>query len=194
MVISKFCRKIPTAILVLSSCVLALHATVPNGWHLAGSKPMDFEVAVDASHGYQGHASATLACKQTCADGFGTLMQSILADDYEGQKVRLSGFVKANDVTGWSGLWLRVDKGKDVIALDNMQDRAIKGTQDWQRYDVVLEVPAQATGISFGIILNGGGKVSLSNTNLEVVGSDVPVTAHPFTKVQAKPVNMDFSE
>jgi hypothetical protein len=191
--IKRICQ-ITTVFLALSSCVLALHATVPNGWHLTGSKPADFEVAVDATHGYQGHASATLACKQTCADGFGTLMQGILADEYKGQRVRLSAFVKPDEVTGWSGLWMRVDQGKEVIALDNMQDRAIKGTQDWRSYDVVLEVPAQATGISFGVILNGSGRVSLSNTKLEIVGPDVPVTAHPYTKLQSKPVNMDFTE
>src|SRR5271163_1357137 len=112
MLITKRVCQISAVILALSSCVLALHATVPSGWHLTGSKPMDFEVTVDAVHGYQGHPSATLACKETCTEGFGTLMQSILADDYKNQKVRLSGYVKANDVTGWSGLWLRVDQGK----------------------------------------------------------------------------------
>jgi hypothetical protein len=33
---------------------------------------------------------------------------------------------------------MRVDKGKDMIAFDNMQDRPIEGTTDWQRYDAVL--------------------------------------------------------
>jgi len=180
--------------LLFSSCVLGMHANTPSGWFLSGSKPNDFTVEVDASHGYQGHASASLKCEHTSPDGFGTLMQSILADEYKGKKVRLSGFVKADDVTGWSGLWLRVDQGKDVVAFDNMQSRPIKGTQTWQRYDVVLEVPAEATQISFGILLNGAGKVSLSNTKFEAVGADVPVTGFDPRKLLPKPVNLDFTE
>jgi hypothetical protein len=174
--------------------VLAMHANTPSGWFLSGSKPHDFTVEVDASHGYQGHASASLKCEHTSPDGFGTLMQSILADEYKGKKVRLSGFVKSDEVTGWSGLWLRVDHGKDVVAFDNMQGRPIKGTQDWQRYDVVLEVPQSATQISFGLLLNGAGKVSLSNTKLDVVGADVPVTGFDPRKLLPKPVNLDFTE
>jgi len=179
---------------LFSSCVLASYANTPNGWLLTGSKPNDFSVAVSTADGYQGHASASLKCEHTSADGFGTLMQTILADEYKGQKVRWSGFVRSDEVMGWAGLWLRVDQGKDVLAFDNMQSRPIKGTQTWQRYDVVLEVPASATQISFGILLNGAGKVSLSNTKLEVVGSDVPVTGFDPRKLQPKPVNLDFTE
>jgi len=44
-----------------------------------------------------------------------------------------------------------VDKGKETgVAFDNMQDRAIKGTTDWRRYEVVLDVPEDATGIAPG--------------------------------------------
>ena len=108
--------------------------------------------------------------------------------------MRFSGFIKSDQVTVWAGLWLRVDRAKDVVAFDNMQDRPIKGTQSWQRYDVVLEVPASATQISFGILLNGAGKVSLSNTKLEVVGADVPVTGSDLPKLQSKPANLDFTD
>jgi hypothetical protein len=180
--------------LVFSICIPASHANTPSGWLLAGSKPKDFEVEVDAVNGYQGHASASLKCQQTTPDGFGTLMQSILANEYKGQKVRLSGFIKSDQVAGWAGLWLRVDQGKDVVAFDNMQDRPIKGTLSWQRYEVILEVPASATQISFGILMNGAGKVSLSNTKLEVVGADAAVTGASQPKLQTKPVNLDFTE
>ena len=161
---------------VLLMFVSVLQANTPSGWMLTGSKPKDFLVEVDPANGYEGHAGASLKCEQTTADGFGTLMQTILANDYQGQKVRLSGFVKSDQVAGWAGLWLRVDREKDVVAFDNMQDRPIKGTKAWQRYEVVLEVPSSATQISFGILLTGAGKVSLSNTKLEVVAPNVPVT------------------
>ncbi len=174
---------------LFAACVLVVHANVPRGWHLAGSNPQGFEVGVDANQTYQNHASAFLKSTQSTVEGFGTLMQSIQAEQYKGKKVRLSGQVKSQEVAGWAGLWMRIDQGKDVIAFDNMENRSIKGTSEWQQYDVVLEVPKDATVISFGILLSGGGEVWLSNTKFDVVAADVPVT-----NVPDKPVNLQFTE
>jgi hypothetical protein len=81
-----------------------------------------------------------------------------------------------------------------MVAFDNMQDRAITGTTGWQRYNVVLDVPKDATGISFGILLNGTGEVWLNSTKFEVVGPEIPVTSHGDRKLPDKPVNLDFAE
>jgi hypothetical protein len=58
--------------------------------------------------------------------------------------------MKSEEVTGWAGLWMRVDKGKEVVAIDNMQGRAIKGTTSWQRYEVVLDVPRTQQALRLG--------------------------------------------
>jgi len=79
-------------------------------------------------------------------------MQQISAEQYRGNRLRLSGYVKAEDVKAWAGLWMRVDKENSVMAFDNTQDRAIKSTTGWQKYEVVLDVD---TGIAFGILLTG---------------------------------------
>jgi hypothetical protein len=165
------------AAVALAACAL-VDASVPPGWLLAGTKPAEYEVGVDADHAYQGHPSAFLRSKRLSVNGFGTLMQSIRAEQYNGKRVRFSGLVKSQEVVSWAGLWMRVDQGKNMIAIDNMQDRAIKGTTGWQRYDVVLDVPRDSTGISFGILLDGAGEVWLSGTKFDVVGMDLPVTAN----------------
>jgi hypothetical protein len=174
--------------------VLVAHANVPRGWFMAGSKPAEFEAGLDTEHAHEGQASAFLKNKQSSVDGFGTLMQSIRAVQYRGKRVRLSGLVNSKGVEGWAGLWMRVDQGKDMVAFDNMQGRPIKGTTDWQRYDVVLGVPSEATGISFGILLAGTGEVWLSGTKFDVVGTDVPVTAPGDNNLPEKSVNLDFTE
>jgi hypothetical protein len=92
---------------------------------------------VDPGQAYQGHRSAYLKSKQRSVDGFGTLMQQFTAEQYLGKRVRLRGVVKSQEVADWAGLWLRVDQGKKMVAFDNMQDQAIKGTTDWRRYEVV---------------------------------------------------------
>ncbi len=179
---------------VLVTCVLVVHATVPRGWFLAGSKPAEFEAGVDASQAFQGHTSAYLKSKETSVDGFGTLMQSINAEQYKGKRVRLSGMVKSEEVLGWAGLWMRVDQGTSMLAFDNMQDRAIKGTTGWKRYDVVLDVPKEATGVSFGILLAGTGEVWLNSTKFDVVEAETPVTKSHDVMIPDKPVNLEFVE
>jgi hypothetical protein len=90
---------------------------------------------------------------------------------------------------------MRVDKEKTTVAFDNMQNRAIKGTQPWKAYDVVLDVPHDATGISFGVLLSGAGEVWMSDVNFEVVGNGVPVTSSVHTdRLPSHPVNLNFTE
>jgi hypothetical protein len=84
-----------------------------------------------------------------------------------------------------------------MAAFDNMQNRAIKGTQPWTAYDVVLDVPEDATGISFGVLLAGAGEVWINDVSFEVVGKDVPVTSPAPAQAPAlpsHPVNLKFTE
>jgi hypothetical protein len=178
----------------IAAFALAVHADVPRGWFLAGSKPAEYEVGIDQAAAYEGHSSVYLKNKNATTEGFGTLMQQIQAGQYLGKRVRLSAYVKAEGVEGWSGLWMRVDKGRDMLEFDNMQDRPVKGTSDWRTYDVVLDVPQDATGIAFGILLEGPGRVWLSGTKFEVVGDATKTTGSSTEARPAAPVNLDFSE
>lgn len=91
-------------------------------------------------------------------------------------------------------MWMRVDKGSTSVAFDNMHDRPIKGATGWQPYAVVLDVPEDATGIYFGVLLNGPGPVWLSSVKFEVVAFDVPTTATSATQRPTEPMNLDFKD
>jgi hypothetical protein len=182
------------SLVLLLACSLALQAAAPAGWFLAGSKPASYEVGTDAQAAYNGDPSAYLKSKGPVSDGFGTLMQDFRADKYAGKRLRFSGFVKSDAVQDWAGLWMRVDKGRDSSILDNMADRPITGTTDWQKYEVVLDVPQDATGIAFGILLAGSGTVWLNGAKLEVVGTDVPTTGGKSHKLSDEPANLSFDK
>lgn len=87
---------------------------------------------------------------------------------------------------------MRVDKVPKQIAFDNMQGRPIKGTIDWKRYDVVLDVPQEATGIFFGVLLSGPGTVWLNGANFEVVGLNIPTTGVDAVQKSDEPMNFNF--
>jgi beta-lactamase regulating signal transducer with metallopeptidase domain len=197
------------SLLLLATCVLSANlglrlvnaqsATAANnppaGWHMSGSKPASYQSSVDRGMIRNGQPSASLKSIAPVTDGFGTLMQSISASDYAGKRVRLRAWVRAQDVDDWAGVWMRVDKASSVEAFDNMQSRAIKGTQSWRQCDVVLDVPADATGIFYGILLSGSGEVWMNDVSFEVVGKEVPVTGSPLApNLPAHPTNLKFTQ
>lgn len=63
-----------------------------------------------------------------------------------------------------------------MLGFDNMNNRAVKGTSDWQEASVVLDVPAGAKALAYGFFVQGGGKMWVNGQRMEVVGSDVPTT------------------
>ena len=166
-------------------------AASPEGWLLAGNDPASYSMDRDSVQAYRGKPSGRLASLHA-SKGFGTMMQCIGPADYAGKRVQFSGYVKAREVKNWAGLWMRVDgpgNSSHSLAFDNMQGRPIKGTGDWTRYDVVLDVAPEATGICFGILLNGEGKVWLSGVSFEAVSTTVPTTGSGERK---QPANLDF--
>lgn len=181
-------------LVMLLTWTLALQAAAPTGWFLSGSKPASYEVGIDAQAAYNGHPSAYLKAKVADTGGFGTLSQAFRADKYAGKRLRLSAFAKSDGVVDGAGLWLRVDKDKDIVAMDNMQDRPIKGTTGWQKYELVLDVPQDATGIFFGVLLSGQGTVWLNSAKFEVVGANVPTTGGKMGKLPDEPTNLDFEK
>jgi len=182
----------PKCIALLVGCAMTLQGVVPQGWHLAGSKPESYEAGTDSQAAYNDHPSAYLKSTEAVSNGFGTLMQEFAADKYAGKRLCLSAFVKSEDIKDWAGLWMRVDKGAKSVAFDNMENRSIKGTTGWQRYQVILDVPQDATGIFFGVLLSGTGQVWMNDVKFEVVGSDVPPTGGPGAAQRSEPVNLEF--
>ena len=113
-------------------------------------------------------------------------MQEFNAGRYAGKRVRLRASVKAEEVAHWAGLWMRVDKGSAMVSFDNTMDRPIKGTTTWQNYEVILDVPQDATGIAFGILLNKSGSVC-ERCEVRERRSDVPTTANAPTRLPGRP-------
>ena len=160
----------------LVACSLALQAATPAGWFLAGSRPASYEAGTDAQAASNGNASVYLKSKEPVSDGFGTLMQEFRADKYAGKRVRLSAFVKSEVVRDWAGLWRAGWHREGVRCLRDPARLAHERQTGWQSYAVVLDVPQDATGIFFGVLLAGSGTVWLNSVKFEIVGPEVPTT------------------
>ncbi|MGB7084338.1 MAG: hypothetical protein WBD47_02200 [Phormidesmis sp.] len=168
--------------------------SVPRGWRKAGSRPNAYDILLDSAVAFSGQHSALIQSKLAQADGFGTMMQAFKAGDYRGKRLKLSAYLRTERVEFWAGLWMRVDGANDQsLSFDNMQNRAITGTTDWTQYVVVLDVPAAAELIAFGVLLAGAGRVWCDRFHFETVSSDTSVTSQSIRQnIPDKPINLDF--
>ncbi len=138
------------------------------------------------------------------------LVQTIRADDYRGQRVRLTAWVRPRNVssTATSGIWMRVDGPGVILAIDEMRLRPVSGFGDWRQVSVVLDVAERAVGISFGALFQASNTLLVDDMELEVVsttvastntllsptssGLDSLSTIEAYARSPRAPVNLDF--
>ena len=192
-------KSILKSILLMGTAVALLSFDLPTGWFNAGSKPKSYEMGIDKGAGQNGKNAATIKSIDKKIEGFGTLMQQSKPDKYLGKRIKMTGFVKSENVTTWAGLWFRVDQAgsQQALSFDNMGDRPIKGTTGWTKYEIVLDVPNNASLIAYGALLDGTGQIWFDNITIEIVDDNVPTTGSQNGKksaTQNEPTNLDFEK
>jgi hypothetical protein len=196
----KATKKIFKSVLLVAMIVALMSFDLPKGWIIAGDAPTKYEMGIDKGSGQDGKNAATIKSIEKSISGFGTLMQGCNADKYKGKKIKMSGSVKSANVTDWAGLWLRVDQAgsQEPLAFDNMQDRAIKGTTAWKKYEIVLDVPSNASILAYGALLSGTGQIWFDNITFEVVGNSEKTTdvigTGKASYILPEPTNLDFEK
>jgi hypothetical protein len=185
---------------LFASAIGTAYADHPTDW---GGGGKGYELSRDETEKHAGKASGCIRSTGDEADGFGTLTQWYRADSYRGKRLRMSAYVKTDGVEGQAGLWMRIDgKEKTGLAFDNMMGRPVKGTTDWTKYEVVLDVPEEAEEIFFGFLVAGKGRAWVDDIAFEVVGKDVATTGlevqptdrqgEPIKDAPKEPRNLDF--
>jgi hypothetical protein len=169
---------------------------IPEGWFKSGTEPQDYLIGVDRGMSESGSSSSYIKSKELKPSGSCDLMQEIKADNYRGERVRLTGYAKTKFVSYWAGLFMIAedDFGRP-ISYDNMQNRPIVGTSDWVKYEIVIEIPKKASKILFGASLHGKGEIWIDDLKLLVVNNTVPLTdLSGKTPTALYPDNMDFEK
>lgn len=162
---------------------------LPDPWLVTGEEPGQYAAGVDADGSITGTPGAKYL-RHVRGDGesWATLMQYFSAKEYRGKRVRLEADVKTRDVTGWSGVWLRIDNAKRYNAsFYNTQDDPISGNSEWVHRTIVLQSDDDARTINFGVIGGGTGETWIRNVAFEVVPDDVPLSAWKGAKLREAP-------
>lgn len=166
-------RLLTIAFLLLAGTVLgqstfgfeALSKDQPFKWYTIGQG--DYFEKVDSTVAHSGKNSL-LVFQEGEKVNFGGWAYNIPAN-FAGERIKLTGYVKTENVEdGFAGLWMRIDP---KIAFDNMNDRGVKGTTDWQQYEIELDLNANhAQRIVIGALLVGKGKAWVDDLEVTIDG------------------------
>ncbi|MFS0880833.1 helix-turn-helix transcriptional regulator [Metabacillus niabensis] len=190
-------RKIMSKLTIQREEVMLKNEQLINGWQLSGSHPFNYKMGIDREIFHKGKASGFLkSVTVESHNEFATMMQQFKAENFVGKRLKLSGFLKSQDVNGFCGFWMRVDDSLgDVLQFDNMGDRPIVGNNEWNHYSIVLDVPENSAVIAFGVLLSGNGKVWIDELKFEEVDERIPTTNLDFSGyLLDEPTNLSFEE
>ena len=173
-----------------------LQAQKINGWFKTGSKASSYEIGLDKTMSKTGKKCAFIKSVDDDIKGFGTLMQTCEAKFYLGKRIKMIGYIKTVEVKNWCGMWLRVDGVNDegkrkTLSFDNMYQRSLKGTTEWTRCEIILNVPKESKTLNFGVLVNGTGTAYFDRLNFEILGN---IDEKEGKTIPDRPANIDFEE
>lgn len=134
---------------------------------------------LDRATAHSGSTSAHVECS-TVLPGVLTVAeanQDVDASSYAGKRVRVSAYIKTQNVEDSANLVIAVI-GPNLSWPANVDTSGDppKGTAGWKKYDLVIDIPSDVTDVVYGINLVGKGQAWMDDVQVEVVGNDVPVT------------------
>lgn len=143
----------------------------PRHWSVEGVYLHQYEVAVDRAVVHSGGASGTIRSvisEPQALWGHCSLMQRLRANGYRGQRLRMSAYVRTEDVAGQVNLWVRtVGPERQVLSLGDVHDRPLRGTNHWRPVEVIVHVPEDSVLIEFGVDLSGKGQLWVDDFRFE---------------------------
>jgi erythromycin esterase-like protein len=104
----------------------------------------------------------------------------ISLDAARGKRVEITATIRTRgiDAPGWAGLYARADGGeRKVLAFDNLQSRAPRGTTDPASYAVAIDVPKEAVAVNWGLILVGKGTAWFDDVRVTIDGQPLETPA-----------------
>ncbi|WP_345241991.1 S41 family peptidase [Nibrella saemangeumensis] len=146
---------------------------LPADWFLMGAEA-GYTVSLDSSVRYQGRYALRIQSGANYQRQAFKAVGLTIPARYAGKQIELTGYVKTSQVAnGWAGLWLRIDGPDFPLAFDNMENRGVKGTTDWTRYSIKLNLANAAQRIVLGGLLSGSGTAWFDDLTIRINGSDL---------------------
>jgi len=176
-----------------------------RGWHFQRDSTYG-SYALDPDTTPTGKTSLAITLHQPFTHGSPGVLyyQGFLAEQYRGQRVRLSAYVKIEQMhqpglelhASWPTGKISPLTGRDADASCLTHSLIVPhaGDSSWARHEMVIDVPAKARSISFELGTYEQGKLWLDGIEFVIVGRSVPLTGTILYQPPSQPLNLDFSE
>ncbi|NDC41978.1 MAG: hypothetical protein EBZ77_10575 [Chitinophagia bacterium] len=185
---------------LLAGSIALFSFIAPKGWKPSGTAEDRYDIGLWKAGGYEGaNCGFIRSNKKLYEQGdYGSLIQIVSSQRYLGKQVKLSGYMKTRSVAVWAGFFIRADKEESdkPVTFKSMQERHINGNTNWTKYEVLIDIPLDASRVVFGGIVHGAGIAWFDSVNVEIIGeSAIPATyVMCDTSLPRAPVNLDFEQ
>lgn len=150
-------------------------------WSVSGqvAQACDLEVAGAASELLG--AALNVNCA-TDAAVMGNVSAHLAAQGWRQRRVTISAEIKVDEMMNTS-LWLKTQRGATTLMFDDDTEQSLLGAMQtadgWQRRVITLPIAADATQISFGLLMQGGGAAAVRDLHVTVseLGAMSPAAA-----------------
>ena len=139
-----------------------------------------YEFTLDTATFQSGSQSLHIRSASAPATGLGVASQVFPIEGVRGKHVRVSGWIKTNNVNGYAAIWWRVDGTSGYISLDNMSQTGPRGTTDWTPYSFERDVSGDGVDVVFGVFLAGTGEAWFDNLQVQIDGVPFPQGPPPY--------------
>ncbi|MGC3982618.1 MAG: hypothetical protein QM808_15320 [Steroidobacteraceae bacterium] len=161
--------------------VRAIQAAPAAGeWSFSGQADQSCELQFDGAVTDATGASLELQCAEQ-SQVLGNVQARIAAQGWRQRRVTLSAEIRVSEAMNAS-LWLKTQRQNTTLMFDDDTEQNLLDTTSedgWVQRVITLPVAADATQISFGALLQGGGALQLRNVQVSVsdAGSIAPQAA-----------------
>ena len=161
----------------------------PKGWFL-DKEDLTYKLGIDDAKAHSGDGAAFIVGNNANKNDWNSLSQIIRVNDFAGKRIRVTGWMKSENLSDYASLWMRIDDYKSRVNADVFNNRVMTGSNDWKQYEIILDVPENANTISFGMLLHRNGKAWIDDLKIEVVGQNIYSTE----SIKSAPINLGFEE
>lgn len=161
-----------------------------KGWNKTGLNHQQYKVGFE-----QGQSSQIGFIKSRPRPqkrSYATVMRTIDVEQFHGKRIELTTLLKTKNAASASA-WVKVDGKFKTLSMDKMDGRRLSGTKDWQDVSIVVDIPPRAVSLSYGIMLNGKGKVWFELPVLRLVNQTVATTDSKYRSGRQAIISSSFT-
>lgn len=163
---------------------------LPSGWHI-GEEKQHFRAMYDDKVFHSGKSSAFLQSTGYIEKDWNTLLQYCKPGEYAGKRIKFTAWVRTENLKHYAQVLLMADGVIKNPRSEKIQAQTFTGNNDWRKVELVLDIPEEAAVFSYGILLEGKGKVWIDDITIEILSSDNNTGKN---KASLQPINLDFEE